>query len=284
MINVKKIITAGVKANEYLTSLTRISKIKQHDDILREIRNSDPENIVLHGFKVFSQVDEDGIIEHVFNLISEKSKVFVEIGCGNGLENNTHYLLLKGWKGVWIDGSKTNIDFINKNLTSKKDVLIVEREYIIPDNVVERIEGLTRGLINGNQTIDFLSIDIDGYDYEVLEKAVKLQPRLVCVEYNPELRPPLKLYVRKDKYTSWNYGMYHGASLQSLYDLMESNNYSLIGCSLSGYNAFFVKNEDLNTLTPRLPKDVYQSPKEYLVGIRFGHKKDFGFLNQVLNS
>ena len=52
-----------------------------------------------HGFKVYSQNDEDGIIEHIFREVGVKSRHFVEIGVGNGLTNNTLYLLLKGWTG-----------------------------------------------------------------------------------------------------------------------------------------------------------------------------------------
>ncbi len=63
-----------------------------------------PDNPAAHGFKVYSQSDEDGIIETICNRLQLDGGTFVEIGCGNGHENNTHYLLLKDWKGIWIDG------------------------------------------------------------------------------------------------------------------------------------------------------------------------------------
>jgi hypothetical protein len=63
----------------------------------------------LHGFKVYSQSDEDGIIEHIFGRLPQLTKTFIKIGCGNGLENNFHFLVLKGYKGSWVDGNAEKI-------------------------------------------------------------------------------------------------------------------------------------------------------------------------------
>ena len=41
-----------------------------------------PGNPALFGFKVYSQVDEDGIIEHIFSHIGVGDRTFVELGCG----------------------------------------------------------------------------------------------------------------------------------------------------------------------------------------------------------
>ena len=49
------------------------------------------------GIKVYSQNDEDGIIEDILNRIVTTNKVFVEYGVHAGLECNRHYLLHKGW-------------------------------------------------------------------------------------------------------------------------------------------------------------------------------------------
>jgi hypothetical protein len=58
------------------------------------------------GYKVYSQNDEDGIIAEIFKRIGTASKKFVEFGVQNGLESNCHFLLHKGWSGLWIEGSK----------------------------------------------------------------------------------------------------------------------------------------------------------------------------------
>ena len=51
-------------------------------------------NINEHEFSNFSQNGEDGIIEFLSSKISNNDKYFVEIGCGNGLENNSTNLVL----------------------------------------------------------------------------------------------------------------------------------------------------------------------------------------------
>src|SRR5688572_6248454 len=73
--------------------------------IKSQVGSTTPGNPVLFGHKIYSQFDEDGIIEHIFSKIGCGRRTFVEIGCSNGLENNTHALLLKGWHGVWIDAN-----------------------------------------------------------------------------------------------------------------------------------------------------------------------------------
>ncbi len=65
------------------------------------------------GFKVHSQNEEDGIIQEIFRRIGTTTKTFVEIGVGNGLENNSLYLLLQGWHGLWIEGNPEYIEQIN---------------------------------------------------------------------------------------------------------------------------------------------------------------------------
>lgn len=284
LVKLKKILTAGVKSTEYLKEIDQSAKIFLYNELQNQIKQNNPESIIAHGYKVFSQVDEDGIIENIFKNISVRNKLFVEIGCGNGLENNTHYLAIKGWRGVWVDGSLENINFIKSKIKDTKDKLVISQNIITPENVIETITLLVNRLSMGTLQIDLLSLDIDGYDFEVLEQAITLKPRVVCVEYNPEFRPPLSLSVKRGHYKSWDTTMYHGASLQSLYEMMTLKNYALVSCSLSGYNAFFVHKDELGPLTPKLPDEVYQPPREFLVGVRFGHKKSFGFLNQILSS
>ncbi len=69
------------------------------------MRETMPDNPAVCGFKVYSQADEDGILEHICDWLQLERGSFIEIGCGDGRENNTHYLLLKGWHGVWVDGN-----------------------------------------------------------------------------------------------------------------------------------------------------------------------------------
>ena len=85
-------------------------------DLRAEVSAKTPGNPCAYGFKVYSQCDEDGIIEYILSKLGDLNRSFIEIGCGRGVENNTHYLLLKGYRGCWVDGSPENIAIIQNGL------------------------------------------------------------------------------------------------------------------------------------------------------------------------
>ena len=59
-----------------------------HDDSLHNWIQS----LQSKGRRVFSQADEDGVIEEVFSFVGTTNKVYVEFGAADGQECNTRYL------------------------------------------------------------------------------------------------------------------------------------------------------------------------------------------------
>jgi len=56
------------------------------------------------GFKVFSQFDEDGIIQYLINTLPIANRTFIEFGVENYEESNTRFLLLNDhWQGMVLD-------------------------------------------------------------------------------------------------------------------------------------------------------------------------------------
>ena len=102
-----KLFLTNKNSNEVLS---KIYLEKLYD----KIKKSNVNQYALKGFKVYSQNDEDGIIESIFNDIGTTNKIFCEIGVGDCIENNTHYLLLKDWKGLWIDAKSKHIRKLKK--------------------------------------------------------------------------------------------------------------------------------------------------------------------------
>jgi len=99
-------------------------------------RYSDPKKLNRYEGQVFSQNGEDGIIAEIFSRIGSTTKTFVEFGVGNGTENNSAYLLLKGWSGYWFEGVGQNVESIRRNfaeLISAKH-LFVSQEFFTAEN------------------------------------------------------------------------------------------------------------------------------------------------------
>ena len=68
---------------------------------------SDGKRLEKYGFKVYSQSDEDGIIQEIFDRIGVGSRTFVEFGVDNYQESNTRFLLTNNkWRGLVIDGNQ----------------------------------------------------------------------------------------------------------------------------------------------------------------------------------
>jgi hypothetical protein len=205
----------------------------------RQERTRDPKRISGYGFKAYSQNDEDGILQEIFKRIGTTNRVFVEFGCGDGLENNSVYLLLSGWQGLWIDSSHKNVESARTLHMDavQRGSLAVEEHFV----TVETIDQVVRGRYSGD--IDVLSIDIDGNDYWIWQAIRCVQPRVLVIEYNATFRPPISIVQPYTPDTCWDGTNYFGASLSALEQLGCDKGYSLVGCNLTGVNAFFVRKD-----------------------------------------
>lgn len=244
-----------------------------------------PDNPALSGWAAYSQCDEDGIIRECLRRIGEStplSRTFVEVGCSDGLENNTHMLLLDGFQGVWIDGSKEKIGHIRDALGGTVfDKLWAIEARVTLDSATRLAERARQFL--GVSSLDFLSLDIDGNDWHVLPAFAKtLDPKLVCVEYNAKFPPPSCRVMRYDENHSWVGNDYFGASLQSWVDLMAGLGYTLVCCNLSGVNAFFARADVLTAFSPYSPAQLYQPPRYSLVKGSKGHPPSLSWARQQL--
>ena len=190
-----------------------------------------------HEHQTYSQNGEDGILMEILRRLGEGSKRFVEIGSGDGLENNTRLLLELGWEGLWIDGNESNCTLARKENASfaKTGKLKIKQAFVTTQNVNELLgrEELARGA-------DVLSIDLDLNTYHVWEAMNEATARVIIMEYNGFFPPDCEWVAEQDPKGWWKGDIKMGASLKSLTLLGESKGYSLIGCDLSGTNAFFV--------------------------------------------
>jgi hypothetical protein len=242
---------------------------------LAKPRHGDPKRLLRHGFKVYSQCDEDGILQEIFRRIGTTNRVFVEFGVEAGMECNTVKLLVEGWSGLWMDGSPANVAQIQGHFATfvRDGKLGVLEAFITAENINALLQ---QGGISG--AIDLLSIDIDNNDYWVWKAIEAVKPRVVVIEYNAALRPPLSLVVPYDPMRRWAGTNYFGASLEALVRLGRAKGYRLVGCSISGANAFFVQDEAAGDhfLDPATAEEHYEPPRYFFGVLTAGHRAQPG--------
>ena len=244
-------------------------------------RYKEPKSLIPFGGKIYSQNDEDGIIREIFHRIGTTNKIFVEFGIGNGLENNTLALLFADWQGLWIDASSDSINNIRNHFSEiiQSGKLRVVESFITKANIND--------LISANLThneIDLLSVDIDGNDYHVLQAISCISPRVIVIEYNAKFAPPTLFCMDYAEAHTWRGDDCFGASLKFLEVNLYRMGYCLVGCNLSGSNAFFIRKELLadQFLEPFTAENHYETARYYLSGYSSGHPPAYKTLAKSL--
>ncbi len=206
-----------------------------YEHALASPRFQEPKRVLRHGFKVYSQHDEDGIIEEIFRRIGTTDQYFVEFGVGDGLENCTLYCFLKEWSGAWIDGSATCYAKIisNLDLVIRAGRLRVLYQFITAENIEIRFRQL-----KVPSEFDLVSIDLDRNDYWVWQAIENYRPRVVAIEYNASFGHSAACVIPYDPNAIWDGTNYFGSGLKALELLGTAKGYRLVGCNYTGVTAF----------------------------------------------
>jgi hypothetical protein len=192
-------------------------------------------------WKVFSQWGEDGIIQYLIHNLKIKNETFIEFGVENYRESNTRFLLVNNnWKGLVMDGSKTNIETIKEDeIAWRHDITCVD-VFITKDNINKLI---TENGFAG--AVGILSIDIDGNDYYIWDEINCVDADIVIMEYNAafgkERTISIPYNASFDASQADSSRLYFGASLPALIQLGTKKGYYFIGATSAGNNAFFLK-------------------------------------------
>jgi hypothetical protein len=240
-----------------------------------EPRYADPLRLERHGFQAYSQADEDGILQEIFARIGEGARCFAEIGVGSGIQNNTVYLLYRGWRGTWVDAGQKNAEAIRAAFAAPlaDGTLRFVHQAVTAENAerVLREAGVP-------EEPDLLSVDIDGNDYHVWRALAPIRARVVVIEYNARFAPPTWWVMPYAAQHTWQGDDRHGASLSAFTELGERLGYALVGCNLVGTNAFFVRRDLLagKFASPHTAERFYQPLRHYLVsGLASGRTPAF---------
>ena len=215
------------KFNKYLTQEFDKVKLISALPIVNQIKEKAGKftNIQDAEFSVFSQWGDDGIIQYLIHTIGITNKTFIEFGVENYREANTRFLLINNnWKGLVIDGSEKNIQFIKNDAISWNYSLNAVAKFITKENLNSLIEN------NGFKgEIGILHIDVDGNDYWLWECLNVVNPEIVIMEYNSvfgnkaAISVPYKadFYVTNEHFSN----LYFGASLKAMEHLAIKKGY-----------------------------------------------------------
>jgi hypothetical protein len=194
----------------------------------------------------FSNFDEERMLaEYVARLVpDEAARVAVDVGAGDGIRgSNTYALFLRGWRGVGFEGDGRRARRLARAYRNLEGVE-ARHALVTPANVV----GLLR---EHNVPEDFgvLSLDIDSYDYGVLDAVLgSFRPRVVVTEINEKIPPPVRFVVRYDPHFRLQHHFF-GYSIASLEELCARHSYALLALE---YNNAFVAPRELLGARPAL--------------------------------
>lgn len=268
-------LSRRLRAIEGASMVQAIEAIKSGND-----RYTNPKRLLAYGSQYWSQNLEDGMISEILQRISVCSESFVEIGVENGSETNTTSLLSQGWHGWWIEGNPLSCHQIRSQLKlmpSTARRLQICESLVTPDNVQEIFKEL--GIPD---EVDVFSLDIDLDTYHVWNALQGFRPRVVVVEYNACIEPSQAWVHPYTPNRIWDGSQSFGASLKAFELLARKLGYSLVGCDITGVNAFFVRDDLVGDyfMEPYTSENHYEPPR-YSLTYRWSHPSRFFVENHL---
>lgn len=180
--------------------------------------------------------EEATIYKYITHLnIEEKNKFAVDIAAQDGiLGSQTLNLFKKNWSGIALEVDGQYFSSLSWFYRCFSKVTLIKTK-VTPFNVVDILK-----VVNCPYDFGFLSLDIDSFDYYVLDKILKeYRPQLVCVEINENVPPPIKFTVLFSNDFSWD-GLdshFQGQSIEMVNELCLKYNYKIIDLH---YNNLFI--------------------------------------------
>ncbi|HEX8633481.1 MAG TPA: hypothetical protein VF703_04950 [Pyrinomonadaceae bacterium] len=196
------------------------------------------------GRKRFSNFDEERILrKYIAELLPKgTSRTAVDIGAGDGVRgSNTYALFREGWRGVGFEGSNRKVCKLAAAYKHYPQVSAANC-VVTPSNVASLLHAY-----NVEREFGVLSLDIDSYDYWVLDAALKeFRPRLVVTEINEKIPPPVKFVVKYDPAFQMTHHFF-GYSIASLAELAARHDYAILEVE---YNNAFLAPRELPGVRP----------------------------------
>jgi hypothetical protein len=180
-----------------------------------------------------------------------------EFNAGNGIEQSysRNLIIHHNWNALLLEKDKKLAHELAENYEEHDQVNSLYAA-VYPGNADILLEE------NGvPKDLDLLVIDNECNDYYVWRAIHEFQPKVVLIEYNPLFTPPQHAVVDYHPMNYWDYGVYFGASIQSMYELGKKKGYELVYTNNDKPHLLFVKKEYFRRFGIRdnSPSALYQT-------------------------
>lgn len=147
-------------------------------------QNIQEKSLLHYAYNIYSQRGEDGILQEILARLNIKHGFFVEFGAADGKWlSNAKLLVDQRWSGVFIEADSQKYRKLLKNYLKKFKTITCLNYFVTyseDDSRGKTIDAIMNNYFP-NHEIDFMSVDIDGADYLILE-SLKCKPKILCVE------------------------------------------------------------------------------------------------------
>jgi hypothetical protein len=240
--------------------------------------------LLAYSANKYSQNGEDGIIARVFSIVGHGEERCCEFGAWDGIHlSNTRALIEDGWSGALIECDSERFKRL-KDSTEKFPKVVAIKACV--DTTTNPLSTLLKKA-GFPPELDFLSVDVDGLDYELFLPPGDFRPRLILVEVNGGHDPNSAAIIPRQVAAN-NVGQ----PLKAFVSAADKAGYRLI-CYTG--NAFFLrkdegKERELPTLTPQqaysdLVRHMPPSERRWLYLVNLGLVPPYyNFQNSLLKS
>lgn len=160
---------------------------------------------VSEAANIYSQYGEDGQLRAIFDKIGTESQVCVDVGAADGLLfSNVRQFIEQGWKGVLIEADEKRFGKLVDGSGGQfgKGQVRCYNYKVEPTGAYSLDSLLAKAEVP--EEFDLLSIDIDGQDYYIWNSLLKFRPRVVVIEYDPEVDPMFIPQLNGPGQAGWN--------------------------------------------------------------------------------
>ena len=163
--------------------------------------------------------------------------------------SNALRLFIQGWSGLAVECAPGMFAKLSVRYQAFPNVSLAKLK-VTPDNIVPLLRAYNVPLDFG-----FLSLDIDGFDYFVLDRLLEAyRPALVCTEINEKIPPPIKFAVRFNENYSCNRSDFYGMSISMLEVTAKRHGYFIVGLE---YNNAFLVPEEISPVASLTAEEAY---------------------------